>query len=530
MRFKTREVLVGSIGIGGNNPIRIQSMITKDTRDIKGALDQILELRDAGCDIVRLTVQGKKEAECTQVIKNELVRMGVDIPLVADIHFYPKAALLVSDFVEKIRINPGNFADNRAIFKKIEYSEKDYEMELEKIEATFFPLIEKCKKNKVALRIGANHGSLSDRIMNRYGDTPIGMVESAFEYARICRKYDFHNFVFSMKASNPIVMVEAYKTLVIEMIENGWDYPVHLGVTEAGEGEDGRIKSAIGIGSLLLDGIGDTIRVSLTEDPVNEIDPCKRIIKYAEKNMTFRVPKPADFFEKRNVVTPKNLGLVDRGSVIHNKLDALANGAIVVYGDRENTWYEVVKKNPPFIILENWTSTFFDWLKHNQLTQPVILSKKYNLDKEDLVIAASMDFGSYFSRGFGEGILIESKEKNENFELSILQACRMRSFKTDFIACPGCGRTLFDLQEVTKRIKEKTGHLAGVKIAIMGCIVNGPGEMADADFGYVGSKPGKIDLYVGKTVVERGIDFKDADTKLIDLIKSHGKWTEPDVV
>jgi (E)-4-hydroxy-3-methylbut-2-enyl-diphosphate synthase len=526
MRFKTREVRVGKIGIGANNPIRIQSMITADTRDTRAAIDQILQLTDAGCEIVRLTVQGKKEAESTEIIKNKLVRMGITTPLVADIHFYPKAALLVSDFVEKIRINPGNFADNRAIFKKIEYTDQQYEEELEKIEESFLPLIEKCKKNSVALRIGANHGSLSDRIMNRYGDTPFGMVESAFEYARVCRKHDFHNFVFSMKASNPVVMIEAYRSLVRQMLKNDWDYPVHLGVTEAGEGEDGRIKSAVGIGSLLLDGIGDTIRVSLTEDPVKEIDPCKRLIRFAEKYGNFRLEEENFREAKRKVVVPKNLGLHEVASVIPNKLSAIANGALLVSGDNKNSWDEILEKNPSFILFENWNREFFDWLKDKKVLQPVILSKKYDLNTDDLIIKASMEFGSYLSDGLGEGILLESKEKSENLELNILQACRLRSFKTDFIACPGCGRTLFDLQEVTKRIKEKTGHLPGVKIAIMGCIVNGPGEMADADFGYVGSKPGKIDLYVGKSVYERGIDFKDADTKLIELIKSHGKWVD----
>ncbi len=460
MRWKTRVVKVGRVSIGGDNPVRIQSMTTSDTRNVKATVDQILKLQDVGCEIVRMTVQGKKEAEACGEIKNELIRLGCDMPLVADIHFYPPAAMVVADFVDKIRINPGNFVDTRAIFKKIIYTDEMYAKEVLKIEEEFAPLIEKCKKRGVAIRIGTNHGSLSDRIMNRYGDTPFGMVESAFEFARVCRKYDYHNFLFSMKASNPLVMIHAYRLLVAEMVNIGWNYPLHLGVTEAGNGEDGRIKSAVGIGSLLLDGLGDTIRVSLTEDPWAEIDPCKRIIKFAKERSKLRLPTV-------DTLVPKTL---KEGSVI--------------------------------------------------------LKAKYDVSAADLVILASMELGAKLIDGLGNGVSIDSHHKSEDFERNLLQACRIISFKTDFIACPGCGRTLFDLQSVTNRIKEKTGHLPNVKIAIMGCIVNGPGEMADADFGYVGSRPGKIDLYVGKTCVEKNIDFIDAETKLIDLIKSHGKWVE----
>ena len=480
MRWKTRVVDVGGVGIGGENPVRIQSMTTSNTRDVKATIDQILRLQDAGCEIVRVTVQGKKEAEACGEIKNELVRLGCDIPIVADIHFYPPAALLVADFADKVRINPGNFVDNRAVFKKIEYTDETYISEVEKIEEVFLPLIEKCKKRGIAMRIGTNHGSLSDRIMNRYGDTPHGMVESAFEFARLCRKYDYHNFLFSMKASNPLVMIRAYRLLVAEMIKIGWNYPLHLGVTEAGNGEDGRIKSAVGIGTLLLGGFGDTIRVSLTEDPWAEIDPCKRLIKFAKERSKLRLPTV-----DAPLLTPRKM---------------VENAPIIEEFSRE-----VLEKSDA----------------------PVILKAKYQVSAEDLVILASMELGSYLIDGLANGIIVDSHHKSENFEKSILQACRMLSFKTDFIACPGCGRTLFELQAVTNRIKEKTGHLPGVKIAIMGCIVNGPGEMADADFGYVGSKMGKIDLYVGKTCVQRGIDFADADTKLIELIKAHGKWVEP---
>lgn len=524
MRWKTSIVNVGKVGVGGDNPVRIQSMTTSNTRDVKGTVDQILKLQDVGCEIVRVTVQGKKEAEACGEIKNELVRLKCDLPLVADIHFYPPAAMLVADFVDKVRINPGNFVDTRAIFKKIVYNDELYAKEAAKIEEEFLPLVEKCKKRGIAMRIGTNHGSLSDRIMNRYGDTPFGMVESAFEFARVCRKYDYHNFLFSMKASNPKVMIEAYRLLVTEMVKVGWNYPLHLGVTEAGNGEDGRIKSAVGIGSLLLDGLGDTIRVSLTEDPWDEIDPCKRLIAYAQKKAKLRIPEVS--VEKREVTIDESTGLHPHGTVITNKLDALAKGAMIISGNAPETWKEIILKKPPYILLEHFNREFFAWLRAEKIRAPVILMAKYNVSPEDLVIVASMELGSYLIDGLGEGVCIIAPAQSKEFGLNILQACRMRSFKTDFIACPGCGRTLFELQTVTNRIKEKTGHLPGVKIAIMGCIVNGPGEMADADFGYVGSRPGKIDLYVGKTCVEKNIDFSDAETKLIDLIKAHGKWVE----
>lgn len=511
MRWKTREVRVGKVGIGGDNPVRIQSMTTSNTRDVDATVEQIIKLQEAGCEIVRVTVQGKKEAEACGEIKNKLVQKGLDIPLVADIHFYPPAALLVADFVDKVRINPGNFVDTRASFKKIVYTDDLYQEEILKIEEEFAPLIEKCKRRGIAMRIGTNHGSLSDRIMNRYGDTPFGMVESAFEFARVCRKYDYHNFLFSMKASNPIVMTQAYKLLVKEMVKEGWNYPLHLGVTEAGNGEDGRIKSAVGIGSLLLDGLGDTIRVSLTEDPWAEIDPCKRLIHFAKEKANLRLPTSIEYQKPKHE------------TIITNKLDALAKGGIIVSGKDPVTWSLIAEKKPSLILLEHFTREFFDWYNKEI---PVVLMAKYNVSAEDLVILASMELGSYLIDGLAAGICVNSGQKTKDFELNLLQACRRISFKTDFIACPGCGRTLFDLQEVTNRIKEKTGHLPGVKIAIMGCIVNGPGEMADADFGYVGSKPGKIDLYLGKTCVEKNIDFADAETKLIDLIKSQGKWVE----
>lgn len=597
IRFKTRSVLVGNIGVGGDNPIRLQSMTTSNTRDVDATIDQIMRLADRGCEIARVTVQGKKEAESCEAIKNGLVQRGYTIPLVADIHFYPPAAMLVADFADKVRINPGNFVDKRASFKVIEYDDASYNLEIQKIEEAFTPLVLKCKKLKKAMRIGTNHGSLSDRIMNRYGDTPKGMVESAFEFTRVCRKLDFHDIIFSMKASNPLIMIQAYRLLVHEMMKEGWNYPLHLGVTEAGEGEDGRVKSAIGIGSLLLDGLGDTIRVSLTEDPWEEIDPCQRLVRfqnsYLGKGVEPFVEKHRDFqkLERRQVSFTSNLPLHRDGSVFlqvssqdlleddffakigckiqfgkpiktHSTIDGIyldplpkteaakktvdtlqklginvlsSNHPGVAKITSEQGWENLIVA-PPELILLNPTANrlhvarkFIDWAKEQNIKAPVILAFSYSCDIHDLIIQASAEMGCLLSDGLGEGLLIQAKcDLNKLYSLSfnILQGCRMRTIKTDFISCPGCGRTLFDLQQVSRRIRERTSHLPGVKIAIMGCIVNGPGEMADADFGYVGSKPDKVDLYVGKTCVEKDISFSEADEKLIQLIKAHGRWVE----
>jgi (E)-4-hydroxy-3-methylbut-2-enyl-diphosphate synthase len=629
-RRPTREVMVGNVGVGGNNPVRIQSMTTSNTRDVEATIQQIIRLADSGCEIARMTVQGMKEADACEQIKNGLVQRGYHIPLVADIHFYPPAAMRVVDFVEKVRINPGNFVDKRASFKLIEYDDESYAKELEKIEEKFTPLVDKCKRLKRSMRIGANHGSLSDRIMNRYGDTPAGMVESALEFARICRKNDYHDFIFSMKASNPQVMIQAYRLLAAAMYELEWDYPLHLGVTEAGEGEDGRVKSAMGIGTLLLDGLGDTIRVSLTEDPWLEIDPCRRLIRLAKEYEGKGVAPFVEHYrqiekiERRSVSLPKNISMHRDGSVfvsadpqlikdphfyryigcegsfgkpklktltadsivlkeavphgeMAQKLQILKDLGVVVLSELDvqtiqqalqncqaqnmvdrftlrfletdqkpkivqvsdeplSAWKDLLDIKPDLILLapkENRVQAcrqFFDWLRSQEMAIPVILHFSYTCSKEDLVLLASLECGALLCDGLGEGLWLEGPYEAEflrNLSFSILQAARMRMSKTDFISCPSCGRTLFDLQDVTRRIRSRTDHLPGVKIAIMGCIVNGPGEMADADFGYVGSKPGKIDLYVGKECVERDIDFSEADDRLIELIKTHGRWIEP---
>lgn len=593
IRRKTREVLIGNVGIGGNNPIRIQSMTTTSTRDVEATVDQIKRLKDSGCEMVRVTVQGIKEAESCQEIKNRLIQQDYDIPLCADIHFFPPAAMRVVDFVEKVRVNPGNFVDKRASFKVIEYTEASYLEEITKIEEKFAPLVLKCKSLKRAIRIGTNHGSLSDRIMNRYGDTPRGMVESALEFARVCRAYDFHDIVFSMKASNPKVMIEAYRLLVAEMNALGWDYPLHLGVTEAGEGDDGRIKSAMGIGALLLDGLGDTIRVSLTEDPWFEMDPCKRLIKLAQSYEGKGVEPFEDLSRlshtRDKIIYPKDLSLHDKGSVIlsvnqqelensnfykncgietqlgqpkltkasvdllmitpelqgNKKLENLKKlGVYSLIKDKfqdsiclvtPENFDQIQSEAPSLIILSpkeggiHFVRKFFTFMQKNAWQVPVILHYYYNISPEDLIIHAGAEIGSLLSDGLGDGIWIEGPYELEKIRLvsfMILQAARMRQFKTEYISCPSCGRTLFNIQEVAKTIHEKTAHLAGVKIAIMGCIVNGPGEMADADFGYVGSKPGKIDLYVGKECVEKDIDSDKAADRLIELIKRRGMWKE----
>lgn len=569
IRRPTREVKVGSLGIGGDNPIRIQSMTTSSTRDVKATVDQIVRLSDAGCEIARVTVQGKKEAEACEAIKNALVQRGYPIPLVADIHFYPPAAMTVADFVDKVRINPGNFVDRRATFKVLEYTDAEYLTELERIEEKFVPLILKCKKLGRALRIGTNHGSLSDRIMNRFGDTSHGMVESALEYAQICRRYDFHDIVFSMKASNTQVMIQAYRLLTAKMMELGWDYPLHLGVTEAGEGEDGRVKSAIGIGSLLLDGLGDTIRVSLTEDPWYEIDPCRRLKALAEQAQgTGTEPfeeahRDITQFHRRDIILPRTIPLhsdstvallegeggdflkrdlpppVSLKHVLQRKftVPSTSESVIEITDEKDREWGLLKTVHPSLILLNppeegrlHYARKFFDWVNQHGVKAPVLLNFHYDGLWDDAVIRAGAECGALLCDGLGEGMLLEGPypaEALSTLSFSILQGARRRSVKTEFISCPSCGRTLFNLQEVSRRIREKTAHLPGVKIAIMGCIVNGPGEMADADFGYVGSRQDKVDLYVGKSCVEKNIDHSHADDRLIDLIKSHGRWIDP---
>lgn len=630
-RRKTREVYIGDIPLGGNNPIRVQSMTTVDTMDTMGSVKQTLRMVEAGCEYVRITAPSIKEAQNLENIKNELRKRGCNVPLVADIHFTPNAAELAATIVEKVRVNPGNYADKKK-FEQIEYTDQTYADEIKRIEDKFSPLVEICKKHGTAMRIGTNHGSLSDRIMSRYGDTPLGMVESALEFIRICESMDYKDLVISMKSSNPQVMVQAYRLLVNKLDEEGLEpYPLHLGVTEAGEAEDGRIKSAVGIGTLLEDGLGDTVRVSLTEEPEVEapvaqimvdrlmnkskqsnIQPienyCVNPFEYHRRNtnevLNFgheNVPRVIADFSKVEKVDVKDLkaighsylpeldkwGMNDLGADYiytgSNPIDfMLPNGLKEVmdydvwqsYSDQINKFPLIAdlqnvnvfhdKLNFIQVNTDNYSQTIFGLLEktantvlilhseqshatasirrfvvelmNRNIQVPVVLKQSYpELTEDELMIYASTDAGTLYVDGIGDGIMlspnftpsVDTLRLYNNTAFGILQAARTRITKTEYISCPSCGRTLFDLQETTAMIRKRTDHLKGVKIGIMGCIVNGPGEMADADFGYVGSGKGKITLYKGQEVVKRSVPSERALDELIELIKEHGKWVEP---
>ena len=574
-RRKTREIMVGNVGVGGDNPIRVQSMITSDTRDTEACVKQVLDLAEAGCEIVRITAQTKKYAANLENIRDGVRAAGCDVPLVADIHFKPDAAFEAAKWVEKIRVNPGNYADKKK-FEIREYSDEQYAEELDRIREDFTPLVELCKELGRAMRIGTNHGSLSDRIMNRYGDTPLGMVESALEFARIARDHDYHNFCFSMKASNPKVMIEAYRLLVARLDHEGpdWNYPIHLGVTEAGDGEDGRIKSAIGIGSLLADGVGDTIRVSLTEDAVYEIPVAQAIVASIENSHLSDDPAGSQrgtlsydpfSYERRHShemkINGHKLGASNTVRVFtsRKKWDALAH-KIDKLGDFTP---EAVAEDSNIIELDPWDTASIQEVNamrepqlvtvkdgcHNAAVihafrllasklsahHPILLkdtlepSVDAGKDFLDALLVASRNIGSLLCDGIGDAILIQGEEapgQSLRLAYNILQGAGSRIFKTDYVACPSCGRTLFNLQETTQKVRAATGHLKGVRIAIMGCIVNGPGEMADADFGYVGGAPGKINLYVGKQAVKFNIPEQEAVDRLTDLIREHDKWID----
>ena len=632
-------------------------MTTTDTRDIEATVNQVKRCADAGADMVRITVQGRKEAEACMLIRERLFKDRYDTPLIADIHFQPAIAMLVAEAFEKIRINPGNFADGAKKFETFNYDDPaQFAAEQEGIRELFMPLVEKCKSLNRAIRIGTNHGSLSARILSYYGDTPRGMVESAFEFATICREADYHNFLFSMKASNPLVMVQAYRLLAEEMYAKGWDYPLHLGVTEAGEGEDGRMKSAIGIGALLMDGLGDTIRVSLTEDPEFEIDPCRRMAqlgKVADAESwgvpAFEEHRDTHLFSRRvgTLPTAATGDAVDYSALLHRdgsvlsvvdvaelaqpellyrklgcKLavgmpfkDIATSDSIVMYAlpgaDDVNgrralrrlqevgvhvlapaqvlaadplpdavaikqlavavseasaggvqlpsgcTRFAVfvdgtdpdadlaalktlgaemaLLKTAPGVSRVHASRRVFEVLQREGVAVPVIhhIAFPDGTGRDEVIIAAGAQVGALMVDGRGDGLAVECATEDLDFlrttSFGLLQGCRMRNIKTEYVSCPSCGRTLFDLQDVTEQIRVKTGHLPGVSIAVMGCIVNGPGEMADADFGYVGGAPGKIDLYVGKEVVRRGIAMDGAPDELIELIKEYGRWQEPEV-
>jgi len=623
----SRIVNIGEVPMGGDYPIRVQSMTTTDTMDTMGTVEQSIRMIDAGCDYVRITAPSLKEAENLQNIKNELRKRGYKTPLIADIHFTPNAAEMAARIVEKVRVNPGNYADKKK-FEQIDYTDNSYDIEIERIRQRFVPLVKICKEYGTAMRIGANHGSLSDRIMSRYGDTPLGMVESAMEFLRICEENDYRQIVLSMKSSNPIVMVQAYRLLILKMNEEGMNYPLHLGVTEAGEGEDGRIKSAAGIGTLLEDGIGDTIRVSLTEDPEFEVPVARMLVnRYIGREKHSAIPSVthlpyspieykkyetretlniggknhpriiADFSEKKDPITPASLfgiGYSLNANTNNWKINdqaadylytgdkainfSLPTGLSIIYdGD---TWKENKQpfsfpyfKSPKeylssiekstrlnFVSLkiEDIKTDFFGTLnKDNTLVwvietanihgmaeqrrifiellekkqnTPVILKREYGTATTDeLRLFAATDAGALLIDGMGEGLWLKAPVAPATLNsigFGILQATRTRISKTEYISCPSCGRTLFNLQQVTAQIHERTAHLKGVKIGIMGCVVNGPGEMADADYGYVGTGVGKITLYKGKQVVQRNIASEQAVDALITLIKDNGDWVE----
>jgi (E)-4-hydroxy-3-methylbut-2-enyl-diphosphate synthase len=578
-RRLTREVKVGNVGIGGANPIRVQSMITSDTMDTDLSIQQTMELANVGCEIVRITAPTVKDARNLENIVQGLQTRGSDVPIVADIHFKPEAAMEAAKWVDKVRINPGNYADSKKFLIR-EYTDEQYAAELGRIRERFAPLVALCKERGIAMRIGTNHGSLSDRILNRYGDTPLGMVESALEFARIARDLDYHAFIFSMKASNPKIMIAAYRLLVARLNEEGpdWNYPIHLGVTEAGEGEDARIKSAIGIGSLLADGIGDTIRVSLTEDSPQEIPVARALIDQinATSNSqlsTLNALLSFDPFSYQRRATEKIVvaGGVDPGRKIQFGGDELIR-VVVRQANFDKIAHKIDKMGDykPEIVYEKAQIKELDprdeiaiaELNQNSTAQlvtirdgvdlpviaafrllaarlhprhPIVLKdelgrKKDEKDFLETLLIASTNIGSLLCDGIGDAILVQGEEASGQalrLSYNILQAAGSRIFKTDYVACPSCGRTLFNLQATTAKIKAATLHLKGVKIAIMGCIVNGPGEMADADFGYVGGAPGKVNLYVGKTAVKFNIPEAEAVARLQDLIREHGKWVEP---
>lgn len=621
-RYKTREVFVGDIPLGGKNPIRIQSMTTTDTMNTIATVEQSIRMFNEGCEYVRITAPSMNEAENLREIKNELKKRGYNIPLIADIHFTPNAAELAARIVEKVRVNPGNYVDKKK-FEVIEYSDEQYKLELERIRERFTPLVLICKEYGTAMRIGTNHGSLSDRIMSRYGDTPLGMVESAMEFLRICEENSFFNIVLSMKASNPQVMAQAYRLLVNKMESEGMNYPLHLGVTEAGDGEDGRVKSAMGIGALLEDGLGDTIRVSLTEEPEVEapvaINLANRYkgrekhnpIRSSETNPInpfaysrresfellgiggshvpvvvadysnfddigyFYMPSTdkyamndtaADFIyagsNPLDVEPPSGLKVIYDFSLWKKLKDKSKSFPLMNFDEHKNeiefnsnlkfvrlTLADLTDENLIFMKEDRSTilvlgtdnlhgmaeqrRAFFELINH-EIKNPVILHRSYeNLDLEKFRLYPATDFGSLFIDGFGDGIWCGAKNCDvtprevNRIMFGILQAARVRISKTEYIACPSCGRTLFDLVETTDKIRKRTEHLKGVKIAIMGCIVNGPGEMADADYGYVGSGPNKITLYRGKEIVRRNVKAENAVNELIELIREDGNWVEP---
>ena len=621
-RRSSHEVAIGDLPLGGNNPIRVQSMTTIDTMDTKGSVAQSIRMIEAGCEYVRITAPGIREAENLAIIKQELRKQGYTTPIIADIHFTPNAAETAARHVEKVRINPGNYIDRKK-FQTIDYTDIEYAEEVAQIRLRFLPLINVCKEYGTAMRIGTNHGSLSDRIMSRYGDTPLGMVESALEFLRICEDENYYQVVLSMKASNTLVMVEAYRLLVNKLnVEGLKPYPLHLGVTEAGEGEDGRIKSAVGIGTLLEDGLGDTVRVSLTEEPEYELPVARALVnRYDNRQAAPVIPEIASLvldpfkFSKRDTLAITNIG-GNQVPVVLADLSAVKDVNLKTFKEvghyylpEQDKWvatdlaadfvylgsnlppetmpgslcqiydYDVWQKMSPSPIQYPWFTTsdykpiselsfllldadtdhlpgnltnntvligqtnnqhamasirrFINDLMLKKINNPIIIKRDYSqLEDEKMQLYAATDVGGLLVDGMGDGVMLTYRNLAQANQTAFgtLQAARTRMTKTEYISCPSCGRTLFDLQETTAMIRSRTDHLKGVKIGIMGCIVNGPGEMADADYGYVGSGPGKITLYKGQEVVKKSLPPELAVDELINLIKEYGDWVEPEIL
>lgn len=555
-RRHSSTVQIGNVPLGGDNPIRIQSMTSTSTLDTDASVAQCRRIFDAGADYVRLTAQGVREAHNIGEIRAALHAAGYTKPLVADIHFNPKAAFEAAATTDKVRINPGNFVDAAHTFKKLEYTDKEYAAELEKIRRAVVPFLAICREHHTAVRLGVNHGSLSDRIMSRYGDTPAGMVESAMEYLRIFREENFNDVAISIKASNTVIMVETVRRLVAEMDREDMHYPLHLGVTEAGDGEDGRIKSAVGIGTLLAEGIGDTVRVSLSEEPELEIPVARKLVDYITAREG-HAPISGCFAKAYNRIAPERRPTNAVGSIGGQNVPIVATtlcpadvAAIATKPDfflSDVNWKAVDASakaegfsDDDVLLLTSHHANpvgeieaFIHRLWDNGCKAPVVVRMRYDdADEEDVQVKAGADFGALLLNGLVDGIVLDAPNLPNNadavaYSFGILQAARRRTTKTEYISCPSCGRTLYDLQHAVKEIKAATSHLKGLKIGIMGCIVNGPGEMADADYGYVGAAVGKVSLYKGKECVERNVPQDVALTHLIDLIKANGDWTEP---
>lgn len=534
-RRPTVKVMVGDVAIGGDNPVRLQSMTNVSTNDIEACVRQSIRIAQAGGEIVRLTTQGVREATAIGQVRRQLRRQGFSTPVVADVHFNPKAAYVAAENTDKVRINPGNFVDVARTFQKLEFTDQEYAAEIEKIREALVPFLDLCKKNNTAVRLGVNHGSLSDRIMSRYGDTPEGMVESVMEFLRICRQENFHDIVISIKASNTTVMVRTVRLLVETMRREDMAFPLHLGVTEAGDGEDGRIKSAVGIGTLLAQGIGDTIRVSLSEEPEAEIPVAKFLAEYISRREGHPpIAEPSSTPDNARSLCSDIEGLsqypfivgYDIADVPTDRVECDASSEVNAYDGRPIVLHSTHQNHVGEL------QSFAARMIENGHRNPIVFKISYDTDSvEELQIMAAADFGTLLLNGFASGIWIDAPavdaDTRNRIALGILQAARLRMTSVEYISCPGCGRTLFDLQKTIAEVKKATSHLVGLKIGVMGCIVNGPGEMADADYGYVGAAAGKISLYKNKTCIEKNIPQESAIERLVALIKDNGDWKDP---